>query len=232
MGAEFLEVKIAEDGDGGGGYAKEMSPAFIAAEMALFLEQAREVDVIVTTALIPGKRAPILVTEEAVRAMRPGSVVVDLAAEMGGNCALTTPGGVADVGGVKIVGYTDMASRMAEQASQLYGVNLCHLLDDMGKAEKFSVDMGDEVVRPMTVCHDGAVTWPPPPSPVKPAAPVAKPAPAPAAPPAARACASHAREAQVTCSTGSAGGPAKRVKGPAIAAVAEKDRASELASAH
>ena len=184
MGAEFLEVKIAEDGDGGGGYAKEMSPAFIAAEMALFLEQAREVDVIVTTALIPGKRAPILVTEEAVRAMRPGSVVVDLAAEMGGNCALTTPGGVADVGGVKIVGYTDMASRMAEQASQLYGVNLCHLLDDMGKAEKFSVDMGDEVVRPMTVCHDGAVTWPPPPSAVKPAAPVAKPAPAPAAAPA------------------------------------------------
>ncbi len=161
MGAEFLEVKIQEAGDGGGGYAKVMSPEFIAAEMALFLEQAKEVDIIITTALIPGKRAPILVTEEAVRAMKPGSVVVDLAAEMGGNCALTVAGEVVDVDGVKIVGFTDLASRMAEQSSQLYGVNLCHLLDDMTKPD-FRVDMDDEVVRPMTVCHEGAVTWPPP----------------------------------------------------------------------
>jgi NAD(P) transhydrogenase subunit alpha len=164
MGAEFLEVKIQEAGDGGGGYAKVMSPEFIAAEMALFLEQAKEVDIIITTALIPGKRAPILVMEEAVRAMKPGSVIVDLAAEMGGNCALTRAGEVVDVDGVKIVGYTDLASRMAEQSSQLYAVNLCHLLDDMTKPD-FRVDMEDEVVRPMTVCHEGAVTWPPPPRP-------------------------------------------------------------------
>ena len=161
MGADFLEITLDEDGAGSGGYAKEMSPAFIEAEMALFLEQAKEVDIIVTTALIPGKRAPVLLTEEATRAMKPGSVVIDLAAEMGGNCALTIPGEVAVVEGVRIVGFTDMASRMAEQASQLYAMNLYHLLDDMGKGG-FSVDMEDEVVRPMTVCHAGAVTWPPP----------------------------------------------------------------------
>ena len=183
MGAEFLEVKIKEDGDGGGGYAREMSPAFIAAEMALFLEQAKEVDIIVTTALIPGKKAPLLVMAEAVRAMKKGSVVVDLAAESGGNCELTVPGEVADIDGVKIVGYTDLPSRMAEQASQLYGMNLWHLLDDMTRAQgapasadqaaAFHVDMEDEVVRPMTVCHAGAVTWPAPPMAQKAAPPPA-----------------------------------------------------------
>lgn len=196
MGAEFLEVKIKEDGDGGGGYARVMSPEFIAAEMALFLEQAREVDIIIATALIPGKRAPILVLEEAVRAMKPGSVVVDLAAEMGGNCAVTVPGEVTTVAGVKVVGYTDLPSRMAEQSSQLYGVNLCHLLDDMTKPN-FGVDMEDEVVRAMTVCHQGAVTWPPPAreaAPVAAAAPAPKPAApkaAPAAPPAKKKKAGH-----------------------------------------
>jgi NAD(P) transhydrogenase subunit alpha len=183
MGAEFLEVTLTEDGSGEGGYAKEMSPAFIEAEMALFLAQAKEVDVILTTALIPGKRAPILLKREAVEAMRPGSVVVDLAAEMGGNCELTVPGEVVVHNGVRIVGYTDLPSRMAEQASQLYGTNLCHLLDDMGGGEKLRVDMDDEVVRPMTVAHGGAVTWPAPkpqPRPAEAAAP--KPAaPAPAA---------------------------------------------------
>ncbi len=196
LGAEFLEVTLAEEGDGGGGYAKEMSPAFIAAEMALFLAQAREVDIIVTTALIPGKRAPTLITQEMVEAMRPGSVIVDLAAEQGGNCALTTPGEAVVHNGVTIIGYTDLPSRMAVQASQLYGTNLCHLLDDMGGAAKFTVDMEDAVVRAMTVTHQNGITWPPPPvaaapAPVKPApAPVA--APAVAAPrPAARPSGGH-----------------------------------------
>ncbi|MFZ5476190.1 MAG: Re/Si-specific NAD(P)(+) transhydrogenase subunit alpha [Myxococcota bacterium] len=189
MGAEFLEVKLAEDGSGEGGYAREMSPAFIEAEMALFLEQAKEVDVILTTALIPGKRAPLLLKREAVEAMKPGSVVVDLAAEMGGNCELTRPGEVVVHNGVRVVGYTDLPSRMAEQASQLYGTNLCHLLDDMGGAANFRVDMEDEVVRPMTVAHGGEVTWPPPKMAPKaapaPAAPKAEVAPPPkAAPPA------------------------------------------------
>ena len=162
MGAEFLEVTVAEDGDGGGGYAKEMSPAFIAAEMALFLEQAKEVDIIVTTALIPGKRAPTLITREMVEAMRPGSIVVDMAAEQGGNCEVTQPGSVVSHNGVWIIGYTDLPSRMAEQASQLFGTNLYHLLDDMGRAANFRVDMQDVVVRAMTVTHEGAVTWPAP----------------------------------------------------------------------
>ncbi len=184
LGAEFLEVKIDEDGAGTGGYAKEMSPAFIAAEMALFLAQAREVDIVITTALIPGKPAPTLLTEEMVEAMRPGSVIVDLAAEQGGNCALTRPGEVVVHNGVTIIGYTDLPSRMAVQASQLFGTNLCHLLDDMGGGAAFRVDMGDEVVRAMTVAHDGAVTWPPPPPAPKPTvtpAPVNAPAPTPVA---------------------------------------------------
>ncbi|MDP2315218.1 MAG: Re/Si-specific NAD(P)(+) transhydrogenase subunit alpha [Pseudomonadota bacterium] len=191
LGAEFLEVTLAEDGDGGGGYAKEMSPAFIAAEMALFLAQAREVDIIVTTALIPGKRAPTLLTEEMVEAMRPGSVIVDLAAEQGGNCALTRPGEAvvhptSSGGGVTIIGYTDLPSRMAVQASQLYATNLCHLLDDMGGGAKFRVDMDDEVVRTMTVAHAGAITWPPPAPAPKPA-PVAVPKAPTAAPPTVQA---------------------------------------------
>jgi NAD(P) transhydrogenase subunit alpha len=151
--------------------------------MALFLAQAREVDIIVTTALIPGKRAPTLITREMVEAMRPGSVIVDLASEQGGNCELTVRGEVTTHHGVRIVGYTDLPSRMAEQASQLFGTNLCHLLDDMGGAAKFRVDFADEVVRAMTVAHEGAVTWPPP----KPA-PQPQAAPQPAAqPPAAPA---------------------------------------------
>ncbi len=173
LGAEFLEVTLQEEGDGAGGYAREMSPAFIEAEMALFLAQAKEVDIIITTALIPGKRAPTLLTEEMVAAMRPGSVIVDLAAEQGGNCALTRPGEAVTVGGVHILGYTDLPSRMAEQASQLFGTNLCHLLHDLGGAADFKLDLSDEVVRAMTIAHDGAVIWPPP--------PVTAPAPRPAA---------------------------------------------------
>jgi NAD(P) transhydrogenase subunit alpha len=162
MGAEFLSVSIQEDGSGVGGYAKEMSPEFIAAEMALFLQQAREVDIIITTALVPGKPAPVLITEEMVRAMRHGSVIVDLGAEQGGNCALTQPGAVVVKHGVTIVGYVDLPSRLAPTASQLYSSNLVHLLADMGGAKSFHVDMNDAVVRGALVLNQGELTWPPP----------------------------------------------------------------------
>jgi NAD(P) transhydrogenase subunit alpha len=182
MGAEFLELHFEEDGTGEGGYAKVMSPAFIAAEMALFAEQAREVDIIITTALIPGKPAPRLVTAEMVQAMKPGSVIVDMAAEQGGNCELTHPGEIYTTdNGVTIVGLTDLPSRMANQASQLYGTNLVHLLNDLGGAEGYTVDMEDEVIRGATVILEGQVTWPPP----KPEAPRPKAAPAPAPEPVA-----------------------------------------------
>jgi len=161
MGAEFLQVELDEDGSGQGGYAKEMSPAFIAAEMALFAEQARDVDVIITTALIPGKRAPILITADMVRSMKRGSVVVDLAAEQQGNCELTSPGEAVVVDGVTIIGYTDMPSRLALQASTLYAQNIVHLLDEMGGAAKFALDEANDIVRPMTVLKDGVLKWPP-----------------------------------------------------------------------
>jgi NAD(P) transhydrogenase subunit alpha len=162
MGAEFLELDFEEDGSGSGGYAKEMSPAFIAAEMALFAAQAKEVDVIITTALIPGKRAPVLITEETARLMRRGSVIVDLAAEQKGNCALTVPGQAVEVNGVTIVGYTDLPSRLAQQASSLYAANIVQLLGEMGGAEKFTISETNDIVRPMTVLRAGTVTWPPP----------------------------------------------------------------------
>ncbi len=165
MDAEFLELDFEEEGSGEGGYAKVMSEAFIQAEMALFAEQAREVDIIVTTALIPGKPAPRLITADMVKSMQPGSVIVDLAAEQGGNCELTQPDRVVVEHGVTIIGYTDLPSRLAAQASQLYGNNLCHLLADMcpEKNGQAVVDMEDEVIRGATVVHDKAITWPPPP---------------------------------------------------------------------
>jgi len=165
MGAEFLQVEMDEDGSGQGGYAKEMSPAFIAAEMALFARQAKEVDVIITTALIPGKRAPILITADMVHSMKRGSVVVDLAAEMQGNCELTVPGQAVDINGVTVIGYTDLPSRMSLQASLLYATNVVHLLDEMGGAAKFSIDEQNDIVRPMTVLKDGVLmsAWVPPP---------------------------------------------------------------------
>ena len=174
LGGEFLEVTLQEDGAGSGGYGKEMSAAFIAEEMALFLRQAKEVDIIITTALIPGKPAPILITEDMVKAMRTGSVIVDLAAENGGNCALTTPGHVVVHDGVTIVGYVDMPSRLAPTASTMYGTNLAHLLTDMGGAEKWRVDLQDQVVRAAIVLKEGELLWPPPKveslAPTKPAA--------------------------------------------------------------
>ena len=165
MGAEFIELNVAEDGEGAGGYAKEMSPAFIKAEMEMFLEQAKDVDIIITTALVPNRPAPILITEEMVKAMKKGSVIVDLAAENGGNCALTEPGNVVERYGVHILGYTDLPSRLAPTASLLFGNNLTHLLADLGGASHFHLDLADEVVRGALVLRNGELLWPPPPRP-------------------------------------------------------------------
>ena len=164
MDAEFLELDFEEDASGTGGYAKVMSKEFIEAELALFAEQAKEVDIIITTALIPGKPAPELILEDMVASMKDGSVIVDLAAEQGGNCKLSEAGKVVKAHGVSIIGYTDLPSRMAAQASQLYGTNLRHLLTDMCKSKDGNVvvDMEDEVVRGATVVKDGEITWPPP----------------------------------------------------------------------
>jgi NAD(P) transhydrogenase subunit alpha len=182
MDAEFLMLDFEdEDGSGEGGYAKVMSDEFIKAEMALFAEQAKDVDIIITTALIPGKPAPKLITAEMVESMRDGSVVVDLAAEQGGNCELTEPGEVVVRNGVSIIGYTDLPSRLATQSSQLYATNLRHLLTDMTpeKDGKLVLDLEDEVVRGATVCTGGETLWPPPPPKIS-AAPAAKAEPAPA----------------------------------------------------
>jgi len=183
MDGEFLLLDFEEEGSGGGGYAKVMSDEFIAAEMALFAEQAKDVDIIVTTALIPGKPAPELITAEMVESMKPGSVIVDLAAEQGGNCKLTEAGKVVVKHGVTLIGYTDLPSRLAAQSSQLYGTNLRHLLTDMcpNKDGELVVDMEDEVVRGTTVVKDGQITWPPP-APKLSAAPPPQKAPPPAAP--------------------------------------------------
>ncbi|MCC7125384.1 MAG: Re/Si-specific NAD(P)(+) transhydrogenase subunit alpha [Acidobacteria bacterium] len=177
MGAEFIELDVHEDGEGSGGYAKEMSPAFIAAEMAMFAAQAKDVDIIITTALIPNRPAPILITEEMVKTMKKGSVIVDLAAENGGNCALTEPGSVVQRHGVHIIGYMDLPSRLAPTASFLYGNNLGHLLADMGGGANYHVNLEDEVVRGALVLHEGRLMWPPPkrePAPL-PQAPAARP---------------------------------------------------------
>ncbi len=165
MDAEFLELDFKEEGSGVGGYAKVMSDEFIKAEMELFARQAMEVDIIITTALIPGRPAPELITEAMVETMRDGSVIVDLAAEQGGNCTLTEPGKVIKKYGATIIGYTDMPSRMATQASQLYASNLYHLLTEMcpEKNGELVVDMEDEVTRGTTVIKEGQITWPPPP---------------------------------------------------------------------
>ena len=164
LDGEFLDLDFKEEGAGQGGYAKVMSPEFIKAEMALFAKQATDVDIIITTALIPGKPAPKLITADMVESMKTGSVIVDMASEQGGNCELTQPGQVAEVHGVTIIGYTDLPSRLATQSSQLYATNLRHLLTDMcpKKDGVLVVDMNDEVVRGATVVNAGAITWPPP----------------------------------------------------------------------
>src|SRR5258706_969026 len=165
MGAEFLELDFKEEGSGGGGYAKQMSPEFIKAEMDLFAAQAKEVAIIIARALIPGKPAPKLITAAMVDSMRQGSVVVDLAAEQGGNCDYTKPGEVTVRNGVTIIGYTDLPSRLATQSSQLYGTNLRHFLTDLTpkKDGNIVVNMEDDVIRGATVINQGAISWPPPP---------------------------------------------------------------------
>ena len=177
LGAEVLDLDLKEGGAGAGGYAKQMSPEFIKAEMDLFARQAMEVDIIVTTAQIPGKPAPKLITAGMIESMADGGVVVDLAAEQGGNCDLTVPGEVVEHSGVTIIGYTDLPSRLPTQSSQLYATNLAHLLAELTPANdgKPVIDMDDDVIRGATVIHEGRLTWPPPP----PKVPV--PAPAPAA---------------------------------------------------
>lgn len=169
MGAEFLTVEIDEDGSTDSGYSKVMSKEFIDAEMALFKEQAKDVDIIITTAQIPGKEAPKLILDYHVEAMKPGTVIVDLAASTGGNCVFTENNKVITTdNGVTIIGKLD---QLPKQASQLYGNNLCHLLDDLGKAENFHIDMDDDIVKRAMVVYNGAVNWPPEPLPVSPAKP-------------------------------------------------------------
>ena len=180
LGGEFVKVDYEEEGSGGGGYAKVMSEGFQKAQREMYAKQAREVDIIITTALIPGKPAPRLITAEMVQSMKPGSVIVDMAAEQGGNCELTEPGKAVVKHGVTIVGYTDLASRLAKQSSSLYATNLFRLTEELCKAKDGTIDvnMEDEAIRGLTVIKEGAITWPPP---------APKPVAAPPAPPAAAA---------------------------------------------
>ncbi len=183
LGGEFVKVDYEEEGGGGGGYAKVMSEGFQAAQRAMYAQQAREVDIIITTALIPGKPAPKLITAEMVRSMKPGSVIVDMAAEQGGNCELTEPGQAVVKHGVTIVGYTDLASRLSKQSSTLYATNLFRLAEELCKAKDgvANVNMEDDAIRGLTVIKDGGITWPAPAPKV-----VAAPAPKVAAPMAAK----------------------------------------------
>ena len=184
LGAEFVPVEYQEEGAGVGGYARVMSEGFQKAQREVFAKQAKDVDVIITTALIPGKPAPKLISADMVRSMRPGSVIVDLAAEQGGNCELTEPGQVVVKHGVTIIGYTDLPSRLAKQSSTLYATNLLRVTEELckGKDGRINVNMDDEVIRGTTVIKDGSITWPPPPpklsaAPAKPAVAAKPPAP-------------------------------------------------------
>lgn len=183
LGGEFVKVDYEEEGSGGGGYAKVMSEGFQAAQREMYAQQTKECDIIITTALIPGKPAPKLITAEMVSNMKPGSVIVDMAAEQGGNCELTEPGKAVVKHGVTIVGYTDLVSRMARQSSTLYGTNLFRLTEELCKTKDgvINVNMEDDAIRGLTVVKEGAITWPAPPLVVAP-----KPAPKPSAAPAAK----------------------------------------------
>jgi len=162
MGAEFLEVDIKEDGSTTGGYAKEMSAEFVEAEMKLFHDQCKDVDIVITTALIPGKKAPILIKKYMVDSMKPGSVIVDLAAEAGGNVETTVPGEVSVYNNVTHIGYSDLPSRLPTQASTLYSNNISKLMLSMqGDKDHYFLDMEDDVVRGSMVLNKGATTWPP-----------------------------------------------------------------------
>merc|ERR1711887_326453 len=176
MGGEFLEVEIEEDGSTEGGYAKEMSKEFIEAEMQLFHDQCKDVDIVITTALIPGRQAPILIKKYMIDDMKPGSVVMDLAAEAGGNIETITPGELTVYNNVTHIGYTDLPSRLPTQASTLYSNNLSKLMLSMqGTKDHYFPDMADDVVRGSIVLDKGVTTWPPnPPISVAAAAPPKK----------------------------------------------------------
>jgi NAD(P) transhydrogenase subunit alpha len=182
LGGEFVKVDYEEEGSGGGGYAKVMSEGFQAAQRAMYAQQAKDADIIITTALIPGKPAPKLITAEMVQSMRPGSVIVDMAGEQGGNCELTVPGEAVVRHGVTIIGYTDLVSRLAKQSSTLYSTNLFRVTEELCKTKDgvINVNFEDDAIRGLTVVKEGAVTWPAPPPKLPPAA--AKPAAAVAAP--------------------------------------------------
>ncbi len=164
LGGEYVPVEYTEEGSGVGGYAKVMSEGFQKAQREVFAKQAKDVDIIITTALIPGKPAPKLITAAMVESMKPGSVIVDMAAEQGGNCELTEPGKVVVTHGVTIIGYSDLPSRLAKQASTLYATNLFRLAEELCKTKDgvVNVNMEDEVLRGTTVVKEGTVTWPPP----------------------------------------------------------------------
>ena len=183
LGGEFVKVDYEEEGSGGGGYAKVMSEGFQAAQREMYAKQAREVDIIITTALIPGKPAPRLITADMVKSMKPGSVIVDMAAEQGGNCELTERDQAVVKHGVTIIGYTDLVSRLAKQSSTLYSNNLLRLTEELCKAKdgNINVNMEDDAIRGLTVVKEGAVTWPAPP--LKQAAPPAPKAAAAVPPP-------------------------------------------------
>jgi len=191
MGGEFVPVPYEEEGSGVGGYAKVMSEGFQKAQRQVFAQQAKDVDVIIMTALIPGKPAPKLITADMVKSMRQGSVIVDLAAEQGGNCELTVPNEAVVRHGVTIIGYADLPSRLARQSSQLYATNLLRLTEDLVKTKSVEndavkIDMNDEVLRGTTVINQGEVTWPPPPPKLSAAPPATAAAKAPAVVPAPR----------------------------------------------
>ncbi len=202
LGGEFVKVDYEEEGSGGGGYAKVMSEGFQQAQRDMYAKQAKEVDIIITTALIPGKPAPRLITAEMVKSMKPGSVIVDMAAERGGNCELTEPGQVVVKHGVTIVGYTDLASRLAKQSSTLYATNLFRLTEELCKTKDgiIDVNMDDEAIRGLTVIKNGEVTWPPP-APKPSAAPAAKPA---AAAPAQKKSGGHGKSSEPASATSTA----------------------------
>jgi NAD(P) transhydrogenase subunit alpha len=171
LGGQFIKFEFDEKGEGEGGYAKQMSDAYLAAEQEFIAGHAKDADIVITTALIPGKPAPKLLTSGAVVSMKTGSVVVDLAAEQGGNCALTERDRTVERYGVTIIGVTDLASRLSRQASELYSANVVNLLEDVMKDGVFALDLKDEVQRGMLVLKEGELMWPPPRSEVRAAAP-------------------------------------------------------------
>ena len=200
MGGDFVRIELPEQAASSDGYAREMDADLEARAMEVYARECADADIVITTALIPGRPAPRLITAETVAAMRPGSVVVDMAARNGGNCELTEPGELVTTdNGVKVVGWTDLPARLPIQASQLFGTNVANLvalLTPEGDGQ-LVLDLDDEVQRAMTVTHEGEVLWPPPPvsvSAAPPAPPPDAPSPEEAARPEVRSGARHAAD--------------------------------------